>query len=220
MVVACWSAKGGSGTTVVASVLALTVAARGGAGALLVDLAGDVPVVLGLPDSGGPGVTGWAAAGDDVPTDALARLEVPVVPHLSVLARGEDGVPDRGRLELLMALLATEARTVIVDCGTLQVGSPIVAVAESAAVSLLVTRACYLALRRAPSMPVRPTGIVLVEEPGRCLQVPDVETVVGAPVCATVPVDIGVARAVDAGLLTSRLPRKISRPLAGALGVS
>ena len=66
MVVSCWSAKGGSGTTVVAVSLALVLAARGGSGVLLVDLAGDAPAVLGLADPGGPGLAAWAAAGAEV----------------------------------------------------------------------------------------------------------------------------------------------------------
>lgn len=79
--------------------------------------------------------------------------------------------------------------------------------------SLLVTRACYLALRRAVSAPIRPTGVVLVAEPGRALRATDVEAAVGAPVVATVAVDPAVARAVDAGLLTARLPRLMERDL-------
>lgn len=216
MVVACWSAKGGSGATVVSAALSLTLAARGGEGVLLVDLAGDVPMVLGLPEPDGPGVVGWAAAGEDVPTDALSRLEVPVVPHLSVLARGSGPPPGAERLELLVALLAAEARTVVIDCGTLVDGSPAVTVAARATTSLLVTRACYLALRRLTALPVRPSGVVLVEEDGRSLEAADVEAVVGAPIRATVPLDAGVARAVDAGLLASRLPRRMQRSLGDA----
>lgn len=50
-------------------------------------------------------------------------------------------------------------------------------------------------------------------EPGRALDRTDVETVVGAPVQAEVPLDPAVARAVDAGLLASRLPRGLERAL-------
>jgi len=44
--ITCWSVKGGSGTTVVATALALLCAARVPDGALLVDLVGDAPLVL------------------------------------------------------------------------------------------------------------------------------------------------------------------------------
>ena len=49
VLVTCWSVKGGSGTTVVAAALALSLARRD-EGALLVDLAGDVPAALGCPE--------------------------------------------------------------------------------------------------------------------------------------------------------------------------
>ena len=79
--------------------------------------------------------------------------------------------------------------------------------------SLLVTRACYLALTRATALGAAPTGVVLVEEPGRALRVADVEASVGAPVVATALLDPAIARAVDSGLLTSRLPAAWRRRL-------
>ncbi len=88
MLVSCWSAKGGSGTTVVAAALAAVHARRNPHGALLVDTGGDLPLALGLPELDGPGLTEWLAAGAAVPADALARLEVPVRPGLGLLPRG------------------------------------------------------------------------------------------------------------------------------------
>jgi MinD-like ATPase involved in chromosome partitioning or flagellar assembly len=213
MVVSCWSAKGGSGTTVVAVSLALTCAQRPGPGVLLVDLAGDVPAVLGIADPAGPGVVGWAAAGSDVPADALARLELPVLANLDLLARGEGDVMGHERLELLASMLSADDRTVVVDCGTLSVGASAVAVAAASTTSLLVTRACYLALRRAVAAPIRPSAAVLVTEPGRALDRTDIEAVLGVPVTAEIGVDPAVARAVDSGLLASRLPRGLQRAL-------
>ena len=58
--------------------------------------------------------------------------------------------------------------------------------------------------------------MVLVTEPGRALGRADVERTVGAPVVAEVAVDPQVARAVDAGMLTSRLPRGFARDVARA----
>jgi len=49
VLIACWSTKGGAGTTVVTAALGLVLARRHPAGALLVDLAGDLPAALGLP---------------------------------------------------------------------------------------------------------------------------------------------------------------------------
>lgn len=213
MFVSCWSAKGGAGTTVVAAALGLVLAERSAAGVLLVDLAGDLPAVLGVPEPDGPGVATWAAAGSRVPADALARIELAVRPGLSVLPRGEGGCIDDERAALLAGLLDADDRTVVVDCGTLAAGASTAVLAAAATTSLLVTRPCYLALRRAVRLPVRPTGVVLVDEPGRALDRADVEAVVGVPVTATVACDPSVARAVDAGLLATRLPRGLQRAL-------
>ena len=215
MFVSCWSAKGGAGTTVVAASLGLVLSERPGSGSLLVDLAGDLPAVLGVAEPDGPGVAAWAAAGAQVPADALARIEVPVRHGLGLLPRGRGGRIESERAALLAALLGADDRDVVVDCGTLDADSGAAPVASAADVSLLVIRPCYLALRRAVALAARPTGVVLVDEPGRALDRADVEAVVGAPVVATVAVDAGVARAVDAGLLVSRLPRSLRRSLRG-----
>jgi hypothetical protein len=86
-------------------------------------------------------------------------------------------------------------------------------VAAGATRSVLVTRACFLSLRRALAAPVQPSQVILLREPGRALNAADIEDVVGAPVIAEVPLDPAVARAVDAGLLASRLPRTLERGL-------
>jgi hypothetical protein len=236
VLVACWSVKGGVGTTVVAVSLALQSAREAAAGAVLADLAGDAPVVLGLGEPDSPGLAGWLAAGPGVPADALARIEVEVVPGLGLLPRGHGDLPP-ARGDVLAALLDRSPRATVVDCGRL--GPPVAAdgsaapldhhlaadgpsVAPVAAAviaraqhSLLVTRPCYVALRRAMHAPVRPTGVVLVNEPGRVLSARDVHEVVKAPVVAQVEVDPKVARLVDAGLLTGRLPRSLD-PLRSA----
>lgn len=215
VLIACWSTKGGVGTTVVACSLALTLAEREPAGVVVADLAGDVPAALGLPDVGGPGLAGWLKAGDEVPTDALPRLEVDVAPGLALLPRGPGRLRDR-RAGVLAAVLEQGARTVVADCGTRPTGAR-AAVAAVASRSLLVTRPCYLALRRSVATGHRPTGVVLVREPGRVLGRSDVERVIGAPVVAEVEVDPSVARAVDAGLLASRrLPWGLQRALRDA----
>src|SRR5918993_2143833 len=59
MLFACWSSKGGAGTTVVAAALAVLLAERCPAGALIADLAGDVPAALGVAEADGPGLAGW-----------------------------------------------------------------------------------------------------------------------------------------------------------------
>ena len=78
--------------------------------------------------------------------------------------------------------------------------------AVSADRALLVTRPCYLALRAALALTERPDGVILITEAGRSLNADDVVAILGAPVVASVRQDSAIARAVDAGLLASRLP--------------
>ena len=215
MLIACWSAKGGSGTTVVSVALAACLSRSSPAGALLADLAGDVPAVLGLPEPSGPGLGDWLASGEAVPADALARLEVSGPPGLAVLCAGADPPVAPGRAEVLAAVLAAEPRPVVVDCGSARHGAART-LAASASTSLLVVRPCYLALRHAVQAPVRPSGVILVKEPGRSLGRRDVEEVLGAPVRAEIEFDPAIARAVDAGLWPGRLPRSVQRALRNA----
>lgn len=204
-VTVCWSLKGGSGTSVVAAALALTSPVP----VTLVDLAGDLPAVLGLPEPHGPGLHEWL--GSDAPAARLADLSVRAADHLTLVPSGQPGPVDRlDRWDEMVDALTSDGGSVIVDAGT---GSPPEALHRLADRSLLVTRACYLALRRAMNAPVRPTGVVLVAEPGRALRSSDVEGAIGAPVLCTIAVDPAVARAVDAGLLASRIPRLMERDL-------
>lgn len=224
MLIACWSPKGGSGTTViacsVAAVLSRTDSGGRGAGVLLADLAGDAAAVLGVAEPVGPGLAEWLAAGPDVAATALSRLEVEAGPGLRLLGWKRPGPEFRagpGRAEALVDALGADPRAVVVDCGRAESGAGL-AVAAGATVSLLVLRPCYLALRRALAAPVRPSGVVLVTEAGRSLARRDVEDVLGVPVRAEIEVDSAVARAVDAGLLARRVPRAVERALRGALG--
>ena len=160
-------------------------------------------------------------ASDDVPLDALGRLETPVSDGLSLLHRGGAGATAASlpsdRCRSLAGVLAGGARTVVVDCGRLDEGpdDPLVAALLAAADrSVLVIRPCYLAVRRAQRRPC-PTEIVVVAETGRALGVRDIESAVGAPVSAVVPWDRSIARSVDGGLLVRRLPRALSRSVRG-----
>jgi hypothetical protein len=225
VLLACWSPKGGAGTTVVAAALGLVLARLRDAdgGVLLVDLAGDLPLALGLTVPDGPGLAQWLAAAPEVPADAIGRIEVPVAPGLALLHRGAGPLPAAGGAGALLAsVLAAEPRTVVADCGRLDtadtgpaaaVGAEVVAAAGR---SLVVLRPCFLALRRAIAAPARADGVVLVDEPGRSIGRRDVESTVGAPVVARVRVTDQIARAVDAGLLACKLPRSLAEDLRGA----
>ena len=205
-----WAAKGGAGCSVTAAAVALLGSTE--AEVLLVDLTGEQPDLLGLGPVDGPNLGDWLAHAGAPPPDALARLERPVTAALRLLTTGPDGAGchegARSRLDLLARLLADDGRLVVLDLGRWQDRwSPL---HQAARQRILVTRACYLALRRASGGPA-PTGTVLVQEPARALGPGDVAEVVDAPVVAVVPVDPTIARVVDAGLLACRLPRPLRR---------
>lgn len=214
MLFACWSPKGGTGTTVVSAALALILARDCGA-AVVADLTGDVPTVLGITGVAGPGLSEWLAAGATVPVDGLRRIETEVGRGLSLLALGTAaaGVDERGRGgEALAAALAGDARPVVVDCGHADRGVAYT-VAASATRSLLVMRPCYLALQRAAAAPLRPSGVVLIEEPFRSLTRHDVAEALDVPLVAVVAFDATIHRAADAGLLRARVPRLLEKGL-------
>jgi len=217
VLVCCWSSKGGSGTTVIAAALTVLLGRRSPAGALAVDLAGDLPVVLGLADDPDTaGVCEWLDGGALVPADGLARLERRVSPDVALVPRGR-GSPSAARAPALAGLLAADGRPVVVDAGVVDdAASAAVAFAARADHSLLVVRPCFLALRRALHAPLRPTGVVVIVEDGRAIDALDVEEALGVPVRAEVHVTPQVARAVDAGLFAHRLPRSLERELARA----
>lgn len=218
MLVSCWSAKGGSGTTVVAVAIASLLGRRSEDGSLLVDLVGDCPTVLGLPEPDGPGIADWLAADVAVPGAAVARLERSVAASMRFIHRGRRAPSCPDRAEELIERMAADPRPVVVDAGVVVPGDDERdevrrMFATVAPQSLLVTRPCFLAMRRAMALPFRPTGIVLVEEEGRALGRTEVEDVLQVPVVASVPLDAAIARAVDAGLLASRLPTSLGRSL-------
>jgi hypothetical protein len=223
-----WTAKGGSGASVVSA--ALAVLSSRSTPTLLVDLGSDQPALLGLGAGGasdgpptdepaaGLGVLDWLAA-PCPPPDALARIEVRVGPTLSLLPTGRligTGHPDgpglagdgrrAERLDVLARLLGREERTVVVDVGSASHRYEPILARSSA--SVLVTRACYLALRR-PVSSRHVDRVVLIAEPGRALRRADVDAALPAPVSATVSWDPAIARAVDAGTLLRRVPRPL-----------
>ena len=213
MITVCWAAKGGSGTTVVASSIALSESrANPPEPTLLIDLAGDVPATLGLPEPDSPGVLDWIRS--DAPAPRLAGLEIAARHQLTVLPRGlpnrHSGDIGSPRLDEFGAWVGAQRRRVVIDAGSTPPPSPLATIADHL---LLVTRPCYLALRAAAGQPLRPTGVIMIDEPGRALSAGDIESAIGAPVVATLLLDPAVARAVDAGLLASRLPRAYARQL-------
>jgi hypothetical protein len=201
---ACWAAKGGSGTTVVAAALAL-----GSAGdSVLVDLAGELPATLGVPEPNGAGLADWFNS--DADPQAVLDLAIDVTTNTRLVPCGPAPIPhESSRWQALRTYLATSHLDAIVDAGT---SPPPPALIEDPCRGLLVTRACYLALARACRYP-RPDGIVLIDEPGRSLTAADVSHAIGAPIVARIELDPAIARAVDAGLLAARLPHRLRTSL-------
>ena len=203
----CWSAKGGSGATVVAAALSLVLSHT--RSITLADLGGDLPAALGLPEPAGPGLTDWLTS-PDADEAAMARLSVDISPALRLLPRGGAALSLAPRWADMASALAALDEETVVDAGT---GEPPAELAAAADQSLLVIRPCYLAMRRLIGLRARPTGIIIVDEPGRNLRSVDVAHSVGAPIVAQVPFDPAVFNAVNAGLLAGRLTRSLSHAL-------
>jgi hypothetical protein len=204
-----WAAKGGSGTPVVAAATALALGRC--APTVLVDLGGDACAALGVPEGAGAGVLDWLVAPGSSPAELFA-LAVTAADELVVVHAGTDrGDPlSAADWDRIADACAGHRGTVVVDAGR---HVPPERVHEVAAQSLLVTRPCFLALRRAAAHHGVGAGVVVVDEPGRALRRSDIERALGLPVRAVVPWDPAIARAVDAGLLASRLPGPLAREL-------
>lgn len=193
------SSKGGSGTTVTACATALQAATQHGS-ALFIDLCGDAPAVLGMSEPNTPGINEWLAENQSADGEALLLLGNSTADGLIVIHRGDKFVEGQPRWCDLAHVLSSMPMPVFIDAGTSFVPDELRAIAKHV---VLVTRQCYLSLRRATLLP-KPTGVVVVEEDGRALNAKDIEYVIGSPILAAIPVTPAVCRAVDAGLFTSR----------------
>ena len=196
------TAKPGQGATVTAAALA-TLCATTGQRTLLIDAAtGDLPAVLGIPEPDRPGLAEYLT---DLHAPSLDTIAVHVTDRLDLLHAGTSSTSP---LDLsLIPGGCDRYDTVIIDAGTRCVSGC------NADATLLVTRPCYLAIRRAIGAANAATGVVLINEPGRSLGATDIEAVLGCRVNATIPYDPAIARAVDAGLLATRLPTILARAL-------
>ena len=179
--------KGGQGVTVTAAAYAV-LRAKAGRNVLLIG-GEDTFSALGLPV---PEPT-FFETGEAVTTvahgDGSLTVSGPYAGRPSVLAEYDEIVRDGGP-----ALESEDGDTVR---------------------NVLVTRGCYLALRRAADLtkgPGRPDAVVLIAEAGRALGPDDVAACIGARVL-TVAHDPAIARSVDAGLLASRIPATYGRSL-------
>lgn len=218
--------KGGVGTSVCAAALALELSiVAEGVPVLLVDFGGDQADILGVDAHDSPGVVDWIESGDAVGVDALENVLLEVTPTLQLLPRGRGPLPTRsgnvdpGRCLALVQGLRDRWRFVVADMGvpgTDPAGPRALMIAASDR-STCVVRDCYLALRHVAELPVVADEVIELVEPGRALSTVDVEAVVGHPIAARIRVDPTVARVVDAGLLSSRRPRRLRRAMGGLI---
>jgi hypothetical protein len=217
VLICLWTLKAGSGCSVTIALAGLQRATH--SSVTLVDPHGDLAAVLGVADPAGAGVRDWIDAGDDAPPQALAGVACSVAPGLQLVGPGTAALTRSELSEPQLAALEAADDTVLVDAGCVthddHLGALARRLAAGATRSILVTRPCYLSLRRVADAPVVPSAVVLLTEPGRALRRSDVEQAVGAPVVASIAIDPAIARAVDAGLLVSRPPRGAARALAG-----
>ena len=195
-VTVCASPKGGQGCTTIAAALAV-LAARSSQPTLLLDTRGDAAAILGVSD---PAPASTVA-------DAIANAVEPC-DRLRVVSVTGDQI-DADAISAISELVAAGHR-VIVDTGNdhdvLHRFDPL------SPHRLLVTRPCYLALRRAIGVPFVPDHVVLISEHQRCLTERDVSLALALPV-TSVPYDPAIARAIDAGLLAARLPRCLANAI-------
>jgi hypothetical protein len=188
-------ARGGQGTTTVATVLALLSAGHRPT-ALATAQVDDVCALTGIPRPGPSSTTAIC------PNLTLAALRPSHVRDLAAIGAANDGQEDRQRRY-------GELEVSVVDLGRLgDEAEPPPADGAPHVVRWLVVRGpCYLSLRAAVEHCWQPDGVILLAEPGRSLSSADVADVLGAPVVGRVPVEPAAARVIDAGLLLGRLHR-------------
>ena len=203
------SPKGGNCTTITAAAHALLSATDGG-NTLLIDFGGDLPAALGLPEPTGPGINDWLAEDRAADGEALVLLGTAVTSTLLLVHRGSQFIEGQPRWDALADAMRTISAHVVVDAGAGFLPDQLRAAADKV---LMVTRPCYLSLRRATALP-KPTGVCVIREADRALTPTDVAHVLGVPVVAEVPHSAGISRAVDAGLLPSRVHQLFGPALA------
>lgn len=184
-----YTSKGGQGCTITAATFALSL----GRPVALIDVSagGDVFAAYGAPE------------------------QPPGTPH-QVSELVEARKEGRVSVATLTGLLAGIYRRSDIDAVVIDYGTCTDALALALADrTILVTRACYLALRHAVHAHLpSPHAVALILEPGRALTARDVARVVGVTDDRVVTIGYSpeTARAVDAGLLSTNLRHGRAEP--------
>lgn len=203
------SPKGGTGTSVVAASLAIVSSSS--SPTLLVDLSGDQAAILGLPQP--PiGLSDWANGMtyrefDEIISlchDNLYLAPTGTFDFETLNANAWD------KLLRAFSLKHSEGHNIIVDLGRADIPLALRKIVDTC---YLVTRPCYLALRRAVDLETAFSGVIVVNEPDRVLTSRDVESVLKLKCVAEIPYTSEISRRVDSGLLKSRLPMALQSVL-------
>lgn len=194
------SPKGGNCTTVTAAAFALLSASRG-VNTVLFDLCGDIPASLGMIEPSSPGINDWLSEHNEGDAETLVKSGTPLMNGLVVVHRGSKFVEGQPRWQALATAIESLPHTVVIDAGITFVPQE---VREAVQTVTMVTRPCYLSLRRATHLP-KPHNVVVIREESRALTVNDVSHVLGVPILAEIPYNPSISRSVDAGLLPSRV---------------
>jgi hypothetical protein len=176
-----YSPKGGQGCSTTAALRALTLSEQGKDVLLLVDH-DQFPMMCAILNA----------------QVAPGRIAADVSPHLMVMAADTRWYAHEHEGDIDDVLFDH----VIID-GGVHTTEPTLSEDTQ---RVLVVRNCYLAMRA--SVYLTPDRVILVLEPGRALCAQDVEQVlpVAAPI-TVLPYDLAISRAVDAGLLSARIPK-------------
>lgn len=203
------SVKGGVGTSVTSAALALLLSRDTSRPTYLVDLGGgDQSDILGLPAIT-DGMTNWLSS----PDRRLADLAVDVTDTLKLIAPGDTALPAESSWMTPVSLALDDLRSsshVVIDAGRLDTTTHLDPLADR---RLMVMRPCYVGLRHVVNTVKHWDGLVLVRPPDRVLTTSDVANVCDLPVAAEINMTPDVSRAVDAGVLRSRLPNGLVRSL-------
>ena len=203
------SPKGGTGTSVVAASLAIVSSSS--SPTLLVDLSGDQAAILGMPEP--PiGLSDWANAMTYREFDEIVSLCHDNL-YLAPTGTCDFEILNANAWDKLLRALSlkhSEGCNIIVDLGRADIPLALRKIVDTC---YLVTRPCYLALRRAVDLETAFSGVIVVNEPDRVLTSRDVESVLKLKCVAEIPYTSEISRRVDSGLLKSRLPMALQSVL-------
>ena len=203
------SPKGGSGTSVAAASLAIVSSST--TRTLLVDLAGDQAAILGLPEPP-VGLSDWV---NEMTHHNFDEILIDCNNNLFLAPSGSinfDILTANAWKNLSQALArkVDDGFNIIIDFGTEEMP---LALSRLPHQHYIVTRPCYLSLRRAVNLEESFSGVIVIHEPDRVLTISDIESVLKLKCVAEVPYSREISRRVDSGLLKSRLPMSLQTAL-------